>query len=259
MKLGLGGIVVVVAIALLTGQNPLQLLGQVSQSAPVSSGQPYKESGQEAELRKFTSVVLKDTETVWSELFKRRGRDYPEPTLVMFTGRVESGCGLADAGMGPFYCGNDEKVYIDLSFYNMMKERFGAKGDFAQAYVIAHEVGHHVQKTLGTLDKVHAAQQNSSQKQANQLSVRLELQADYYAGVWAHHAKEMEGLTEQDLRDAMNAANAIGDDAIQKQAQGYVVPDAFTHGTSAQRTRWFMKGFESGNPAGGDTFSVPNP
>jgi len=255
--LGVGGIVLVVVIALATGQDPLKLLGQISNQAPLSTNnEPHKTTAREEDLKKFTGVVLKDTEVVWNAIFTKAGKRYVEPKLVMFTGHVQSGCGEADAGMGPFYCGNDQKVYIDLSFYDMLKQRFGAEGDFAQAYVIAHEVGHHVQKLTGVLDKVHDMRSKMSETQANQLSVRLELQADYYAGVWAHHAKEMESLTEEDLNSAMTAANAIGDDSIQKKSQGYVVPDAFTHGTSAQRQRWFMKGWRSGDMSGGDTFSV---
>lgn len=257
--LGLGGVVLIVAIALATGQDPLKLLGQVTEQVPLSSGEKHVPTEREEELKKFTGVVLKDTETVWTAIFKKAGKRYIEPKLVMFTGHVQSGCGAADAGMGPFYCGNDQMVYIDLSFYDMLQQRFGAGGDFAQAYVIAHEVGHHVQKLTGVLDKVHSLRENMSEKQANSLSVRLELQADYYAGVWAHHAKEMESLTEDDLNSALNAANAIGDDAIQKKSQGYVVPDAFTHGTSVQRKRWFMKGWHSGEISGGDTFSVREP
>lgn len=255
---GLGGVGILVAVvyALLTGQNPLNAVQQAGDDPGTKVSQPR--SVEEEGLRKFTAVTLKDTEIVWDEEFRKLGKSYAKPTLVMFTGRVESGCGMADAGMGPFYCGNDDNIYIDLSFYQMLKERFGAKGDFAQAYVIAHEVGHHVQDELGILDKVHSMRDQLNEKQNNQLSVRLELQADYLAGVWAHHARKMEELTEQDLRDAMEAANSIGDDAIQSQAQGYVVPDAFTHGTSEQRVRWFMKGWQSGDPLGGDTFSSKN-
>ncbi|MBS1714148.1 MAG: zinc metallopeptidase [Armatimonadetes bacterium] len=251
------GLVIVIVYALATKQNPVDVLNQVSgpQGDTAASGE-YKPTQHEEELRKFTAVTLKDTETVWSDIFRQNGRKYVFPKLVMFTGQVQSGCGTADAGMGPFYCGNDEKVYIDLSFYDMMKTRFGAKGDFAQAYVIAHEVGHHVQNQLGTLDKVHAMRERMSERQYNQLSVRLELQADYYAGVWAHHAKQMAELDESDIREAMEAANAIGDDTLQKQAQGYVKPDAFTHGTSEQRTRWFLKGFRSGDVREGDTFDA---
>ncbi|MBS1721901.1 MAG: neutral zinc metallopeptidase [Armatimonadetes bacterium] len=257
---GIGGVglIVVLAYSLLTGQNPMQVLNQVSGSSPTSASGEYQPTPHEEELRKFTAVTLKDTETVWHDIFRQLGREYVEPKLVMFTQQVESGCGVADAGMGPFYCGNDEKVYIDLSFYDMMKQKFGANGDFAQAYVIAHEVGHHVQKQLGTLDQVHAKREQMSDRQYNQLSVRLELQADFYAGVWAHHAKQLASLDRKDLESALNAANAIGDDALQKKMQGYVVPDAFTHGTSEQRARWFLKGWETGDVRQGDTFSVRN-
>lgn len=253
-KLGIGGVVLVVAIALLTKQNPLTLLNQVSGSQDGGSTKEYVPSAHEEELRKFTAVTLKDTEVVWHDIFKKMGREYKEPVLVMFTDQVQSGCGLADAGMGPFYCGNDDKVYIDLSFYDLMKQRFGAKGDFAQAYVIAHEVGHHVQDELGTLDKVHELQSHMSKSEANKYSVKLELQADFYAGVWANHAQQMASLDEADIQEALEAANAIGDDTLQQQAQGHVVPDAFTHGTSEQRMRWFMKGWRSGDIRDGDTF-----
>lgn len=254
MKLGIGGVVLIVAVALITRQNPLELLNQMSNQpgAGVQSGRVP--SAHEEDLRKFTAVTLKDTEVVWHDIFRRAGREYKEPKLVMFTGQVESGCGRADAGMGPFYCGNDEKVYIDLSFYDLMKERFGAKGDFAQAYVIAHEVGHHVQNQLGTLSEVHQLQSSMSKSEYNKYSVRLELQADYYAGVWAKKAQQMASLDEEDIREALEAANAIGDDALQKQSQGYVVPDAFTHGTSEQRTRWFLKGWRTGDLSEADTF-----
>lgn len=259
-KAGLGGagLILVIVFSLITRQNPLEVISQVNSGQP-DSNHAYQPSAKEESLRKFTAVILKDTETTWNEAFRSIGRDYKEPVLVMFTGQVKSGCGVADAGMGPFYCGEDEKVYIDLSFYQLLKDRFGSKGDFAQAYVIAHEVGHHVQKQLGTLDKVHAMQSRLSPKDYNALSVRLELQADYYAGVWAKQAREMASLDENDLRSALEVAKAIGDDAIQTQAQGYVVPDAFTHGTSEQRARWFLKGWESGDFRRGDTFSVRNP
>ncbi len=256
-SIGVGGIIIVLIIAFITKQNPLSLLSQVSDSG--TSAQTQRAPSQhEEDLKKFTAVTLRDTEVVWSQVFKELGRDYIEPKLVMFTDQVESGCGLADAGMGPFYCGNDEKVYIDLSFYDLMKQRFGARGDFAQAYVIAHEVGHHVQKQLGTLDKVHALQGRMSAKQYNQESVKLELQADFYAGYWARRAEQMAGINENDIEDALNAANAIGDDTLQKQAQGHVVPDAFTHGTSSQRMRWFMKGWQARNISEGNTFDSPN-
>ncbi len=204
----------------------------------------------EEQLAAFTRVVLADTEDVWRRLFPLSfGRQYREPTLVMFTGRVQSACGLASAAVGPFYCPADEMVYVDLSFYDELKRRFGAPGDFAQAYVIGHEVGHHVQKLLGISDRVQQARSHASKVESNKLSVRLELQADFLAGVWAHHlAKYADVLEEGDIREAITAAAAIGDDRIQKQSQGYVVPDAFTHGSSEQRVRWFSRGFQEGDP-----------
>jgi uncharacterized protein len=214
-------------------------------------------SPQEDELAKFVAVVLADTEDVWREQFRRMGREYREPKLVLFTGRVNSACGFASAASGPFYCPEDEKIYIDLGFYDDLKRRFGAPGDFAQAYVIAHEVGHHVQKLLGQTDRVHAAHGRVSESEYNDLSVRLELQADFLAGVWAHHAQRTKQVLESgDVEEALRCAAAIGDDRIQKQSQGYVVPDSFTHGTSEQRARWFRKGLESGDMTQGDTFSA---
>jgi len=199
--------------------------------------------------------VLADTEDVWHSLMK----DYREPTLVMFTDQVQSACGTASSSTGPFYCSEDERVYIDLSFYQELKSRFEAPGDFAQAYVIAHEVGHHVQHLLGITDKVHSMQGNLSQEEYNKLSVKLELQADFLAGVWANHAQSMNKILDPgDIDEALNAASAIGDDRLQKQAQGYVVPDSFTHGTSAQRMKWFKKGFETGDVNQGDTFNTSN-
>ena len=202
------------------------------------------------EMTKMVRVVLADNEDVWGRLFPKhfRGR-YAPPTLVLFTGRVQSACGMASAAAGPFYCPLDKKVYIDLAFYDELKRRFGAPGDFAQAYVIAHEIGHHVQNQLGISNKVQSMRQRLSDRDYNQLSVRMELQADFLAGVWAHHVARYAGiLDEEDIREAVNAAAAIGDDRIQKQAQGYVVPDAFTHGTSEQRVRWFLYGLKTGNP-----------
>ena len=217
--------------------------GRQAQQAPLD---PEQE-----ELAAFTRVVLADTEDVWGTLFPEYfGGRYREPTLVMFTGRVQSACGLASAAVGPFYCPADQRVYVDLSFYEELQQRFGAPGDFAQAYVIGHEVGHHVQKLLGISDQVQAARSRASEVESNRLSVRLELQADFLAGVWAHHlAKYADVLDEGDIREAIDAAAAIGDDRIQRQAQGYVVPDAFTHGSSEQRVRWFTLGFREGDPS----------
>ncbi|MCU0538027.1 MAG: zinc metallopeptidase [Hydrococcus sp. Prado102] len=212
------------------------------------------------EMADFVSVVLADTEDTWHGIFQQSGQTYREPTLVLFRGAVESGCGYAEAAMGPFYCPLDEKVYIDLSFYQDLKNRFQAPGDFAQAYVIAHEVGHHVQNLLGISDKVRAAQRQVSEVEANQLSVRQELQADCFAGVWAHHAERSRQILEAgDIEEALNAASSIGDDRLQKQSRGYVVPESFTHGSSAQRVRWFKRGIETGEPAQCNTFAVANP
>ena len=207
------------------------------------------------ELTEFVAVVLADTEETWQRTFERAGRRYEEPRLVLFSGAVRSACGFAEAAMGPFYCPADRKVYIDLSFYDDLKSRHGAPGDFAQAYVIAHEVGHHVQNLLGISDKVHSATRRMSQREANALSVRLELQADCFAGVWGYHAnRDRQMLEPGDLEEALRAASAIGDDRLQKQARGYVVPDSFTHGSSEQRVRWFSQGFKSGDMSLCDTF-----
>lgn len=257
IKGGLGLVAVVVVIGLLTGKNPLTLLQQLPMdSGPsVSQSAPYEASPEEEQLSQFVKVVLADTEDVWNQLMN----DYREPTLVLFSGSVQSGCGSADASTGPFYCSADEKVYIDLSFYEELKSRFDAPGDFAQAYVIAHEVGHHVQHLLGITDKVHGMRNQLSDEEYNKLSVKLELQADFLAGVWAHHANRNNNnamIEEGDYEEAMNAASAIGDDRLQKQATGRVVPDSFTHGTSAQRQRWFNKGYKSGDIEQGDTFNA---
>jgi hypothetical protein len=211
----------------------------------------------EDDLKRFVAVVLADTEDVWRSIFARYGERYSDPKLVLFSGGVRSACGLGMAQMGPFYCPMDEKVYIDLDFYEELKTRFRAPGDFAQAYVIAHEIGHHVQKLLGIADQVEAARQRMSQTDANALQVRMELQADCFAGIWANHAEETKNIIEPgDIDEALNAASAIGDDRIQRQTQGYVVPDAFTHGSSAQRVRWFKRGFESGRLDACDTFNA---
>jgi hypothetical protein len=254
---GIGGIIVLV-LSLLFGGNPSDILNGGG------GGQPAAEQGTGAsgntaaqdEQAQFVSVVLKDTEDVWNKLFREQlGQDYREPTLVLFSGRDQSGCGTATAATGPFYCPADQKVYIDLSFYDQLRSRFQAPGDFAMAYVIAHEVGHHIQNQLGISGQVHEQQQQLSKAEANALSVRLELQADFLAGVWAHHAQEMKNILETgDIEEALGAANAIGDDRLQMESQGYVVPDAFTHGTSEQRMYWFKKGFQTGDINQGDTF-----
>jgi predicted metalloprotease len=198
-------------------------------------------------MKSFVGVVLADTEDVWNDQFRKHGGQYREPKLVLFTGQVESACGSASAAVGPFYCGGDETLYIDLSFYQELKERFGAPGDFAQAYVIAHEVGHHVQNRLGIMDKVNSMRRRVGEAEANRLSVRLELQADYLAGVWANHAKRQAEIDAGDIREAVRAAEAIGDDSLQKKSQGYVVPDSFTHGSSEQRVQAFTAGWKNGD------------
>ena len=256
-KGGLGTIAIVIVISLILGKNPLALLQEMQTQSGPSTEQStnYQPTPEEEELGQFVRVVLADTEDVWNSLLE----GYREPTLVMFTGGVQSGCGVASSSTGPFYCSEDEKVYIDLSFYEDLKNRFEAPGDFAQAYVIAHEVGHHVQHLMGITDKVHASRERLSQEEYNKLSVKLELQADFLAGVWAHHAQSMSQILEPgDIDEALNAASAIGDDRLQMQTQGQVVPDSFTHGTSEQRMRWFKKGFESGDVSQGDTFNTTN-
>ncbi|HEY0546449.1 MAG TPA: neutral zinc metallopeptidase [Pyrinomonadaceae bacterium] len=251
---GLGTILLLVA-ALLFGGDPRKILEQTPNgSAP--GAQTQQQANNNDEAKQFVSSVLGSTEDVWTQIFQQNGRRYKDPKLVLFTGQVDSACGLTSEAVGPFYCPGDEKVYIDLSFYRELKERFRAPGDFAQAYVIAHEVGHHVQKLLGTSDKIDAQRGRLSETELNQLSVRLELQADFYAGVWAHYA-EQRGLVEVgDIDEALQAATAIGDDRLQREAQGYVVPDSFTHGTSEQRVRWFRKGYQTGDIRQGDTFSA---
>jgi uncharacterized protein len=250
------GTVVLLLVAFLLGADPRALLEQApTQPAPGTQAVRPANPAEE-ELKQFVSAVLGNTEDVWQEIFRRNGGQYREPKLVLFTGQVQSACGAAGAAVGPFYCPGDEKVYIDLSFYRELKSRFRAPGDFAQAYVIAHEVGHHIQNLLGTMDKVHALQARAGQAQANNLSVRLELQADFYAGVWAHHAQRKGLLEVGDVEEALRAASAIGDDRIQRESQGYVVPDSFTHGTSEQRMRWFRRGLETGDLRQGDTFGA---
>jgi len=254
---GLGGIVLLV-IALLLGVDPRQLLNQAPSDDPRSATEASRPvNASEEELKQFVTHVLGDTEDVWSELFRRSGKRYIEPKLVLFTDQVRSGCGLAGAAVGPFYCPGDQKVYIDLSFYQELKSRFRAPGDFAQAYVIAHEIGHHVQNLLGVMDRAKSGPNGMRRETANQLSVRLELQADFLAGVWAHYAQARGIVEPGDIDEALRAASAIGDDRLQRESQGYVVPDSFTHGTSEQRSRWFRKGFETGDIRQGDTFSAP--
>jgi uncharacterized protein len=252
-KGGLGTVVVVLLISWVTGTNPLSLLqqtdllgGQSQQISPISSPE-------EEELKEFVKTILASTEDVWHQQMP----NYRNPTLKLFREQVQSGCGTASSSTGPFYCSEDERLYIDLGFYQEMKDQLNAPGDFAQAYVVAHEVGHHVQHILGITDKVHSMQSQLSDEESNKLSVKLELQADFLAGLWAHYAKDNHDFIEpDDFQEAINAATAIGDDHLQKQFQGQVMPDSFTHGTSAQRVKWFTKGFETGDVSQGDTFSA---
>lgn len=259
-RLSLGGVAVVVVIGLLMGQDPLQILGNLTNQAlqaPPSSA-PSQRPAADDPQREFVRAVLGDTEDTWHSLFQQAGKSYQEPKLVLFTGGVRSACGFADAAVGPFYCPGDRQVYLDLGFFRELETRFAAAGDFAQAYVIAHEVGHHVQTLLGVSARISAARQRGERLEGdNGLLVRQELQADCLAGVWAHHAqRRLQWLEPGDLEEALNAANAIGDDQLQRQARGQVRPDAFTHGTSAQRVRWFRNGFDSGQPGRCDTFKA---
>lgn len=250
------GTIVILLLYMLLGGNPADIVNQSQLNTGKTS--TYQETPEEKEMAEFAAVVLAETEDTWTQLFRQQGLTYHYPTLVLFSGSVQSACGVAGSSTGPFYCSGDQKIYLDLSFFSDMEKQLQASGDFAQAYVIAHEVGHHVQNQLGVLEQVNAMRSRVSQTQFNDLSVRLELQADYYAGVWAHYANRMQLLEPGDLEEAMNAASAVGDDRIQKRSQGYVVPDSFTHGTSQQRQRWFYKGYQSGSMTGGDTFSVRN-
>ena len=256
--IGIGGLVIATLITWMMGGNPLSVLTQADLGSMLTeqSGGSYEPSAEEEALAKFSKQILAGTEDVWTQEFKKMGRTYRAPRLVLFHGSVQSGCGGASSQMGPFYCSADESVYIDLSFFSEMKQQLGADGDFAYAYVIAHEVGHHVQHLLGILDNAHQQMSRMSQKESNRMSVRLELQADFLAGIWAYHDNRMfNSLEDGDIEEGLNVASKIGDDYLQKQAQGYTVPDAFNHGTSAQRVRWLRKGLNSGNVDEGDTFS----
>ena len=257
---GVGGIIIGLLVMYFTNDSSMLVKSATDMitTKTQSSQTNYKVSNEEKELEAFVAVVLQDTEDVWTKLFpKHFKKNYVKPKLIIFKGRVQSACGTASAATGPFYCPGDHQIYIDLAFYQDMKNKLGAPGDFAMAYVIAHEVGHHIQKQLGISDYVHKMRRQVSKVEYNRLSVKLELQADFLAGVWAHHAQKMNQILEPgDIEEALNAANAIGDDRLQKRSQGHVVPDAFTHGTSAQRVRWFKKGFNSGDVNQGDTFKA---
>jgi uncharacterized protein len=260
--IGGGAAIIIIIIGLLLGADPTKLLETVGGA---TGGSPNATTGTEIgtnggtndDGEDFIRAVLGETEDVWSNLFAQRGQTYQQPHLVLFSGAARSACGMADAATGPFYCPGDQKVYLDMSFFQELEERFGSSGDFARAYVIAHEIGHHVQNQLGIMAKVDRLRDRLSESEYRKLSVRLELQADFLAGVWAHHAEKSRHILEEgDVEEALNAASAIGDDRIQKQTQGYVVPDAFTHGTSDQRVRWFTKGLKTGDLQQGDTFNA---
>ncbi|HAQ38645.1 MAG TPA: neutral zinc metallopeptidase [Saprospiraceae bacterium] len=256
--LGIGAILMAV-FALIMGENPLQVIQNLmSEGGGNTQTVQTQTTPEEDALAELVSVVLKDTEDVWNKLFQEQlGNDYREPKLVIYSGSVESACGFAQSATGPFYCPADQSVYIDLSFYEDMKTKLNASGEFALAYVIAHEVGHHVQNLLGIINEVQRQKQSLSQAEANHMNVRLELQADFFAGVWAHHAHKMKNILESgDVEAGLNAAAAVGADRMQMKARGYVVPDSFTHGTSDQRVRWFRKGIQNGNLSEGDTFSA---
>ncbi len=255
MAIGGGiGTIVIVLVVLLLGGDPSALLNQTESSTTTT--EPYQGTAEEEELANFARVVLKDTETVWSKIFEQSGSTYRMPTLVFFGSQVQSACGYASASSGPFYCPGDEKVYIDLDFCNDLKTKFGAYGDFAVAYVIAHEIGHHVQNLLGILSQVNDQRSKMSETSANKLLVRLELQADFLAGMWAHYEEGQGYLETGDIEEAMNAAAAVGDDVLQKKYQGRVYPDSFTHGTAEQRRSWFAKGYQTGDIEQGDTFNA---
>ena len=255
------GVIVIALIAMYFGVDPSVFLNQQGPPSVGTSSYSVSTSNtpEDRQLAEFVSVVLADTEDTWNALFQRWDRTYTEPTLVLFSGAVESACGYAQAAVGPFYCPRDQKVYIDLSFYSDLKNRFRAPGDFAQAYVVAHEIGHHVQTLLGISEKVHKLRSRVSKVEANRLSVMQELQADCFAGIWAHHAEKARQILEEgDIEEALNAASAIGDDRLQKQSRGYVTPDSFTHGSSAQRIRWFRQGLQTGKVSQCNTFKAEN-
>jgi hypothetical protein len=251
------GAIVLALVALYFGVDPSVVLNQTGTLVPTQEEQQTTFSPEEERLKEFMSVVLADTEDVWGALFRGSGQAYQPPKLVLFSGAVESACGFAEAAMGPFYCPSDHKLYLDMSFFNDLAQRHDAPGDFAQAYVVAHEVGHHVQTLLGISDKVHAVRQRAGEAEGNAMQVKMELQADCFAGVWAHHANKARQILEPgDAEEALAAAAGVGDDRMQKQARGYVVPESFTHGSSEQRMRWFNKGMQSGDPGQCDTFEA---
>ncbi|XSG82619.1 MAG: KPN_02809 family neutral zinc metallopeptidase [Methyloligella sp. ZOD6] len=261
--MGIVGLLILIGLMLFFGIDPRVLLeggpppGQQTSQQTSQQTEDRTDSGADDEMKQFVAVVLADTEDVWNAIFSESGRTYREPRLVLYSGRVSSACGLGVAAMGPFYCPGDQKVYLDFSFFDELRSRFDAPGDFAQAYVIAHEIGHHVQKLLGIADQVEAAKRRASEKQANAIQVRMELQADCLAGIFANNAQRSKDILQPgDIDEALQAASAIGDDRIQKQTQGYVVPDSFTHGSSAMRARWFRRGYESGNFSDCDTFNA---
>jgi uncharacterized protein len=255
---GIGMLILVLLISWITGRNPLELLSQVEsvQSVDPNTGAPTGAPSADDPQAQFVSAVLGDTEDTWKRIFAAQGADYEEPVLVLFDGAVQSACGFASAAVGPFYCPGDHKVYLDVSFFRDLDRRFGAPGDFAQAYVVAHEVGHHVQNLMGIADRVHRARSRGPEDSSNALSVRMELQADCFAGVWGHHAGHGEMLEQGDAEEGMRAAAAIGDDRLQREQQGYVVPESFTHGSSEQRVQWLKRGLQTGDTNACDTFNA---
>ena len=253
---GIGMLILVLIISFISGQNPLELLQQVEQTAPQGDAAPAGAPPADDPQAQMVSAVLADTEDTWRRVFRENGSTYEDPRLILFDGQVRSACGLASAAVGPFYCPGDRNVYLDLSFFRELDERFGAPGDFAQAYVVAHEVGHHVQTLLGVASRVQSARGRMSEAEANEMSVRQELQADCYAGVWGNHASRRNWLDPGDVEEGLRAAAAIGDDRLQKRSQGYVVPESFTHGSSEQRQRWLTRGLQTGDVRQCDTFNT---
>ena len=255
---GGAGLLIILAVALFTGADPIRLMDDLGVDTGAGPTQTQTAPAADDGVRKFVSTVLADTEDVWTEAFAKSGKSYTPPRLVLYSGRTPMPGGLAQGATGPFYLPTDQTIYLDFSFFDEMRRRFGMTGDFAAAYVIAHEVGHHVQHLLGLTDKVHGAMGRTSEAEYNQMSVRLELQADFLAGVWAHHAQQRWDILEEgDIDDAINAAETVGDDRLQSATRGYVVPDSFTHGRAEQRRRWFLQGFKSGRLSEGNTFDVP--